>query len=71
MLVEYEASGRRSPLPARRAKCIIQLPDEGATVVEAIVDLSSTSPAVINWLKVGHSLSLYQWGPASAFHVPL
>ena len=56
-LLEYEASGRQGPKPARQAACIIQLPAEpGAAVVETIVDLSSPSPAIITWDRVSTSL---------------
>ena len=56
-LLEYEASGRQGPKPARQAACIIQLPAEpGAAVVETIVDLSSPSPAIITWDRVSTSV---------------
>ena len=52
-LLEYEASGRRNP-PPRRAFCIVQLPSlPGSCVAEALVDLSQSSPAVLQWNKVG------------------
>ncbi|BDA42557.1 Primary amine oxidase [Coccomyxa sp. Obi] len=52
-LLEYEASGRRSPKPPRRAHCIVQLPTEpNSSVAEVLVDLSGPTPAVLNWVKV-------------------
>ena len=52
-MLEYEASGREGPKPARQAACIVQLPAEpGAAVVEALVDLSSPTPAIITWDRV-------------------
>lgn len=52
-LLEYEASGRQGPKPARQAACIIQLPAEpGAAVAETLVDLSSPTPTIITWDRV-------------------
>ena len=52
-LLEYEASGRQGPKPARQAACIIQLPAEpGSAVAETIVDLSSPSPTIVTWDRV-------------------
>ena len=67
-MLEYEASGRQGPKPARQAACIVQLPAEpGAAVAEALVDLSSPTPTIISWDRVSsafpalhdaHSLSV-------------
>ena len=58
-MLEYEASGRQGPKPARQAACIVQLPAEpGAAVVEALVDLSSPSPTIISWDRVSSALFL-------------
>ena len=59
-MLEYEASGRQGPKPARQAACIVQLPAEpGAAVAEALVDLSSPSPTIISWDRVGSPCYLH------------
>ena len=59
-LLAYEASGRRSAKPSRRAFCICQLPSlPGSCVAEVVVDFSSPSPSVLQWNKVGHIISLW------------
>ena len=52
-LLAYEASGRRSSKPSRRAFCICQLPSmPGSCVAEVVVELTSSSPSVLQWKKV-------------------
>ena len=59
-MLEYEASGREGPKPARQAACIVQLPAEpGAAVAEALVDLSGPSPTIISWDRVSSALFMH------------
>ena len=68
-MLEYEASGRQGPKPARQAACIVQLPAEpGAAVAEALVDLSSPTPTIISWDRVRPFLSVQ--AASHLWHVP-
>ena len=48
--LQFEANPQL--VPPRRASLVIQVPELGATVVEAVVDLSAASPAILSWRQV-------------------
>ncbi len=67
--LQYEANP--ALVPARRAALVIQVPELGATVVEAVVDLSA-SASLLSWQQVVPCISSTVRGdrrPADVSHL--